>query len=378
MSLVYVGIFPQLPLPAQASQTAEAVTEIAAAITALAARHVVVAADARILPCAETAEPAQWPALREITPWPLSAPGAVGLLFTALRQAGWQGRAHVTAAPAEGGEALGRAIGNVLNDDSDPCALLAYGRLACGPGGGGSESAPGGRLAQIVLQGLKRDTVLLRGVPSHLLEEQNLYNALLVALGAREGEPRVLAYESLAGAGYLAAEIYRSSPVARFARACLIHHLAGRSLDDLIIPEEPLLREPAACFVTLKKEGDLRGCIGTVIPTRADLAAEIKHNTVAAATQDPRFWPVTADEPPLISISVDVLGPMEAVGGLNELDPFEYGVVVRCRGKSGILLPRLEGIEDARQQVDIARQKAGIWPEEAIELRRFRAARYHE
>lgn len=380
MSLVYVGVFPQLPLPGKGAQIERAIAEIAVALSALTVKHVVVAAAAELLPPPESqgAESAKWPALPTLAPLAPAAGGAIGLLAAALRQAGWQGRIHVTAAPAEGRESLGRAIGSALNDDAEVCALLACGRLAPKLDGEGSEAVSGKRMADLVLQGIKRDTLLLRGLPAHLLAGQNIYNALLVALGAREGAPRLLAYEVLAGTGYLAAEIYRSSPVAGFARACLTHFLTGRPVDEPPVPGEPVLHEPAACFVTLKKEGDLRGCIGTVSPARGNLAAEIKHNAVAAATQDPRFWPVTADELPLISISVDVLGPMEKIDAPDALDPFEYGVVVRCRGKSGLLLPRLEGIEDARQQIDIARQKAGIWPEETIEMWRFQAKRYHE
>jgi AmmeMemoRadiSam system protein A len=356
-----------------------AVAETADVVAALGVKHVLAIADPEILPPGQyPPAPSRWPSLPMVVPCPPAADGAAALLFAALRQAGWQGEGYTTPAPSEGAESLGCAIGAALNDDAEPCALLAYGRLAGGLEAEGGEAASARRFAELLLQGLKRDTVLLHGIPPHLLGGQNIHNALLVALSAREGAPRLLAYEVLAGIGYVAAEIYRSSPVAGFARACLTRFLAEHSIDELPVPGEPLLHEPAGCFVTLKKEGDLRGCIGTVNPTRADLAAEIRHNTVAAATQDPRFWPVAADELPLISVSVDVLGPLERIADMAELDPFVYGVVVRSRGKVGLLLPHLEGIEDARQQVDIARQKAGIWPEEEVEMWRFQAERYYE
>jgi AmmeMemoRadiSam system protein A len=378
VSLVYVGLFPQLPLPAAGEATERAVLEMAAAITGMAARYVVVVADPRILPSAGSAAAAPWPVLRSAVSVAGASPGAAGQLCTALEQAGWRGQGYALPAPSGGRESLGRAIAQALNDDAEPCALLACGRLSDRSDGAGEEAVSGKRFADFVLQGLRRDTALLRGIPPHLLAGQNVYDALLVALGAREGAPRVLAHEVIAGTGFVTAEIYRSSPVAGFARACLTHYLAGRAVDDLPVPGEPLLHQPAGCFVTLKKEGDLRGCIGTVSATRTDLAAEIKHNAVAAATQDPRFWPVVAEELPLISVSVDVLGQMEKIDSVNDLDPYRYGVVVRCRSKVGLLLPRLEGVEDARQQVDIARQKAGVWPEEEVELWRFRADRYYE
>ena len=61
---------------------------------------------------------------------------------------------------------------------------------------------------------------------------------------------------------------------------------------------------------------------------------------------------------------------------MDELDPGKYGVIVKRDGRSGLLLPMLEGIESAEEQVDIARQKAGIRPEEPVELYRFTVTRY--
>jgi len=189
---------------------------------------------------------------------------------------------------------------------------------------------------------------------------------------------KVFSYEGPFGVGYLVAEIYRSSPIAGFARECLTYHLTAQPFDKLIIPGDPLLKEKRSCFVTLKKDGDLRGCIGTVQPVRENLASEIKHNSISAGTQDPRFWPLQPDELPLITISVDVLGDMEKIISSEELDPKRYGVVVRHGGKVGLLLPHLEGVDTVEHQLEIAKQKAGIWPEEEVELWRFEVERYYE
>jgi AmmeMemoRadiSam system protein A len=174
------------------------------------------------------------------------------------------------------------------------------------------------------------------------------------------------------------AEIYRSSPIAGFARECLTYYLTAQPFDKLIIPGEPLLKEKKSCFVTLKKDGNLRGCIGTVQPVRENLALEIKHNAISAGTQDPRFWPLQADELSLISITVDVLGDMEKISGTEELDPKRYGVVVRHGGKVGLLLPHLDGVDTVEEQLQIAKQKAGIFPEEEVELWKFEVDRYFE
>ena len=302
--------------------------------------------------------------------------------FYFLRKAGWEGNVLIFSMPLNKPEKYGKIIGQVLNDHPRRCALICSGDLSHrlkedGPYG---YHPSGPKFDNLIVKALKKDTTLARGITIDLLEDagQCGYNSLLFALGAREGSVKVLSYEGPFGVGYLVAEIYRSSPIAGFARECLTYHLTAQPFDKLIIPGEPLLKEKKSCFVTLKKDGELRGCIGTVQPVRDNLASEIKHNAIAAATQDPRFWAVQADELPLISVSVDVLGEMERIDSDDELDPQRYGVVVRHGGKVGLLLPHLEGVDTVEQQLDIARQKAGIWPEEEVELWRFEVERYYE
>ena len=132
------------------------------------------------------------------------------------------------------------------------------------------------------------------------------------------------------------------------------------------------------CFVTLKQNGQLRGCIGTTEPWQENLALEIQHNALAAGTEDPRFRPVQADAMNTLSFSVDVLGELEKIEGPDDLDPWRYGVVVRQGGKTGLLLPHLEGVETVSDQISIAKQKGGISGEELVELWRFEVIRYYE
>ena len=124
------------------------------------------------------------------------------------------------------------------------------------------------------------------------------------------------------------------------------------------------------------KKGALRGCIGTVEPTRKNLAEEIIMNAISAGVRDPRFNPVRLEEIDDLAVSVDVLMPLERIDSLAELDPKKYGVLVRSGHRSGLLLPDLEGIDTAPEQVAIARQKAGIGPREPVELYRFEVRRY--
>ena len=137
------------------------------------------------------------------------------------------------------------------------------------------------------------------------------------------------------------------------------------------------MKERAGVFVCLKKEGRLRGCIGTYRPCHPDLAEEIIHNAIAAAAEDPRFHPLGEDELSSLTYTVDVLSPPEEVSGLQDLDVKRYGVVVVSGGRRGLLLPDLEGVETVEEQVCIAREKAGIAPGEPVKLFRFEVRRYH-
>ena len=138
----------------------------------------------------------------------------------------------------------------------------------------------------------------------------------------------------------------------------------------------PEMREKAGVFVTLKKHGQLRGCIGTFEPTRPNVAEEIINNAVSSSTKDPRFQPVVVEELPDLTYSVDVLTKPVPMESEEELDPKRYGVIVECGGRRGLLLPDLEGVDTLEQQINICCQKAGILPDEPVELYRFEVKRY--
>ncbi|MFQ5521873.1 MAG: AmmeMemoRadiSam system protein A, partial [Candidatus Methylomirabilia bacterium] len=140
----------------------------------------------------------------------------------------------------------------------------------------------------------------------------------------------------------------------------------------------PGLSHPDPVFVTLRVGEALRGCIGTVTATKPTLAEEIIANAVAAAVSDRRFPPVTAAELDGLSYEVDVLGPLTPVAQGDELDPAQFGVVVESGGRRGVLLPGIERITSADQQITIARQKADIGPTEPVRLYRFTVVRFRE
>jgi len=165
------------------------------------------------------------------------------------------------------------------------------------------------------------------------------------------------------------------------ARKTIELYVRQRKVLDVsdVLDDEPkgLLATRAGAFVSLHRQGELRGCIGTIEPQQDNLALEIVSNAISAATRDPRFPPVQLNELDDLDISVDVLEPPERVASQEDLDPKVYGVIVEHGGRRGLLLPDLEGVDTAEQQVSIALRKGWIDPQENYRLYRFRVTRYH-
>lgn len=245
----------------------------------------------------------------------------------------------------------------------------------------------------------------LFNLPSNLVENagQCGYPSIIIMLGALDGfkpTAEVFSYEGPFGVGYLTAGLKldhqipstldrlieqqtksteagrkNESPPVKWARQVLEGYLQGGKVADLPPDMGELASQRAGVFVSLKKNGRLRGCIGTFQPVYENIAEEIKHNAIAAGLRDPRFSPVTASELPNLVYSVDILTPPEP-SRREELDPRRYGVIVRSGGRSGLLLPDLEGVDTVDQQLSIALQKAGISPEEKYSIQRFEVKRY--
>jgi len=137
------------------------------------------------------------------------------------------------------------------------------------------------------------------------------------------------------------------------------------------------MMQKAGVFVCLKVGNDLRGCIGTFLPSSDNLHDEIVRNALAAATEDPRFCPLTGNELETVSYTVDVLSTPERIGDLAELDPKKYGVVVVKGARRGLLLPDLEGVNTVEDQLRITKIKAGIDPSDNdVEIFKFSVERY--
>lgn len=143
------------------------------------------------------------------------------------------------------------------------------------------------------------------------------------------------------------------------------------------MPEEMTGRE-AGVFVSIKEDGRLRGCIGTIRATQASVAEEIIENAISASTRDSRFSPIEPTELDRLVISVDVLGETEKIESPEQLDVKRYGVIVTRGRKRGLLLPNLDGVDTVEEQIAIARRKAGIGEQEPVELERFEVVRHGE
>ncbi len=173
------------------------------------------------------------------------------------------------------------------------------------------------------------------------------------------------------------ASLEKKDAYIRLARASVEHFVKTGTMLKLPdnLPEE-LLNRRAGAFVSLHKDGQLRGCIGTTGPTEESLAQEIIRNAVSASNYDPRFSPVQKNELEALEYNVDVLNPTEPISSEAELDPKVYGVIVTNGRRRGLLLPDLEGVDTVEEQISIAKRKAGIDEDEEVELERFTVTRH--
>lgn len=229
-----------------------------------------------------------------------------------------------------------------------------------------------------------------------------------VLAGALDGlavEPQLLSHEGTFGVGYaialfpvtgrddsrcyekdyllakndrLATRKANEDPWVKLARCSLETYVkTGQRLTSL--PEDlpaEMTTQQAGAFVSLHKNGQLRGCIGTIAPTCDNLAWEIVQNAVSACSRDPRFSPVRPDELDELEYSVDVLGAPEPVDSPAALDPKTYGVIVSCGGRRGLLLTDLDGVDSVAVQLSIALQKGGIRENEPYKIERFMVVRH--
>lgn len=306
---------------------------------------------------------------------------------------------------------FGMAIRKSAKNLNKKIVLIASGDLShrLSEDGPCEYSPEGSKFDKLLLDNLQKGDVLsIFNMDKYMVEcagECGL-RSVFIMLGAMEGEEvrgKLLSYEGPFGVGYgvmafdnelknhsnfeelinMKKELYNkkvsnSNLYVKLARESLNHYYTyGHLIAKPSQLSKELSKEKGGVFVSLKKLGDLRGCIGTFLPTTDSIAEEIIKNSVEAAIHDPRFPRVTENELLDIDISVDVLSrPHKSTK--EELDPKKYGVIVIQGYKRGLLLPDLEGVDTVDYQLQIACEKAGINPYEEYEIERFQVTRYKE
>ena len=307
---------------------------------------------------------------------------------------------------------LGQIIANAAENTGRSTVLIASSDMSHkltrdGPYGFAKDGPEfDGIVAKALSEG---DFLALFNIPGTLRERaaECGYNSLMVLAGCfdrRKVNARLLSYEGPYGVGYAIAAFFagerdESRDILRqFTEISLkdaremqstedaYRTLARRSLEytvkgggDMPVPDglpDELLNIRAGVFVSLHKNGRLRGCIGTIAPTTGSIAEEIIRNAVSAGLHDTRFEPVSSDELQYLLYKVDVLSAPEPITGPEELDVARYGVIVSSGGKRGLLLPNLDGIDTVDEQIAIARQKAGISEGTPLKLERFEVIRH--
>lgn len=302
-------------------------------------------------------------------------------------------------------EALGRKTVFIASGDMSH-KLLEEGPYGFAPEGPVFDK----KIQEIVASGNFADLMNIGSDFSEAAAECGFKSLVTLAgvLDGRDVESQMLSYEGPFGVGYLVGSFLplEENPNRRFdvifekgekqrlekeqTKEDPFVQLARRSLETKIkekreigldeIPQELLTEEltkkQAGVFVTLKKHGELRGCIGTTLPIQTSIGKEILHNAISAGLEDPRFDSVSLEELPYLEYSVDVLGNAEPAATMEDLDPKEYGVIVESGHRKGLLLPNLEGIDTPEKQVSIALQKAGIQEGSPYTMKKFKVSRY--
>ncbi len=149
----------------------------------------------------------------------------------------------------------------------------------------------------------------------------------------------------------------------QLARQAIASKTSGEKL-PAFHSNDPEIKTPSAVFVTLTRDGKLRGCIGTTEPLWP-MAEAVTRMAVAAAAEDYRFPPVTEKELNDIRIEISVLSPLARVKNSDEIRQNVHGVVARRNGRSGLFLPQVWEHFSKKEDFlfELCRQKAGLEPD---------------
>jgi hypothetical protein len=176
----------------------------------------------------------------------------------------------------------------------------------------------------------------------------------------------------------------KGSLLTALARAAIVRQFG---METAALPHPEWLDETGAVFVTLTRNGQLRGCIGS-LEAHKPLGQDLENNAVAAAFRDPRFPPLEQVELEQIRIEVSILSKPEVMHFANEADalaqlrPGIDGVIFQGNGRRSTFLPQVwEQLPDRRQFMTHLKQKAGLsadyWSD-SVQLSRYAVAKYKE
>lgn len=196
-------------------------------------------------------------------------------------------------------------------------------------------------------------------------------------LDKRSVKPTFYSHEDATGVGYGIWSFYPNDEYVKLAKDTIYAYIKENK--KIEIPSNlsvELLKDRKGVFVSIHKKGNLRGCIGTFLPVHRYIAEEIIENAILASTEDPRFSKIKEEELEDLDINVDVLTTPESISSIKELNPKKYGVIVRNGFRKGLLLPDIEGVDTAEDQIAIAKEKAGIKENEEVLLERFEVVRH--
>jgi len=344
--------------------------------------------------------------LRTVAQWDLDWSATVPLYYL---RSGLEGASlvllNISFLPPRDHFRLGQAVRAAIEGLGRRAAIIASADLShrLSPEGPYGFDPAGPELDQRLEEAVARwDVEAVLSLPLEFRERagDDAVPSLSLLMGALDGlrvRPRVLSHEGPWGVGYMVAAIdvlgpaagledglprtaVRAPvhPLARLAKEAVEAYVREGKVIEPSLPAEALagLPERAGVFVSIKTaDGRLRGCIGSLYPTRPTLPQEVVAYAIESATNDLRFPPIAPQELEGLVYSVDVLSPPEPVAGPEALDPRRYGVVVRKGLQRGLLLPDIEGVETVEQQLSIAKAKAGLEPDEDVEILRFTVQR---
>jgi len=306
---------------------------------------------------------------------------------------------------------FGTAIGYAIRNSNKKVVFIASGDLSHkltpnSPNGYTPKGEVFDKKLLDLLSEMKVEEII--GMDKGLIEEaaECGFRSVCVMLGVLDGyevKAKVLSHEGPFGVGYGVAQFevdqYKETSLleklynlkrqrieeirqkednyVKLARESLEYYVKHRK--PMPVPEglpEEMYTKRAGVFVSLHKDGELRGCIGTVVPQKKNIEEEIIKNAISAGFEDPRFEPVEEYELMDIEYSVDVLTPPQPVKSKQELNPKKYGVIVKKGYRSGLLLPDLEGVDTVEEQISIALRKAGISSDEDYTIEKFEVERH--